>query len=136
MISIQEYIKCYENVISTELCEKIINQKDLKFFPATVDDGKIDKHRNCLIKKLLYLGSKNGEYKEHVDHMDVNPRVLSCSLILNDNYDGGDFSFFNKEYIIKKKKGSAIVFPSNFCFPHAVLPITKGDRHSIVTWIC
>ena len=52
MISIQEYIKCYENVISTELCEKIINQKDLKFFPATVDDGKIDKHRNCLIKKL------------------------------------------------------------------------------------
>ena len=33
------------------------------------------------------------------------------------------------------KAGSAIVFPSNFCFPHAVLPVTKGERHSIITWI-
>ena len=177
MISIQQYIKCYENVISEDLCKKIINQNNLnEFLPAKIDSGKINKHRNCLIKKLddkfekqifkvignilnkyhkefshfiagiktkdtgydhlLYLGSEKGEYKEHVDHMDINPRVLSCSLILNDNYTGGDFSFFKGEYIVKKKKGSAVVFPSNFCFPHAILPVSNGNRHSIITWIC
>jgi hypothetical protein len=84
---------------------------------------------------FLYLGSKKGEYREHVDHYDIFPRVLSCSLILNENYEGGDFAFFGGEYVVPKKAGSAVVFPSNFCFPHAVLPVTKGDRHSIVTWI-
>ena len=38
-------------------------------------------------------------------------------------------------FIVKKKKASAVVFPSNFCFPHAVLPVKNGDRHSIITWI-
>ena len=56
-------------------------------------------------------------------------------MILNDNYDGGDFVFFDEQYLVKKKKGSVIMFPSNFCFPHAVTPVTNGDRHSIITWI-
>jgi len=175
MIKIQNYIKCYENIIDDDVCDEIINQKDLEFYPATVDDGKLAKHRNCLSKHLdskfdkilfeiiadiltkyssefscfktglttedtgydhlLYLGSHKGEYKEHIDHSDLHPRVLSCSIILNDNYEGGDFSFFGGEHIIKKKAGSAVVFPSNFCFPHAVTPVTNGDRHSIITWI-
>ena len=84
---------------------------------------------------LMYKGEEKGEYKEHTDHSDFNPRVLSISLILNDNYDGGDFCFFNKELIIKKEKRSAIVFPSNFCFPHSISPVTKGERYAIVTWV-
>ena len=84
---------------------------------------------------LIYKGSEKGEYKTHVDHFDLNPRVLSCSFILNDKYDGGDFSFFEGKHIVKKKAGSAVVFPSNFCFPHAVTPVTNGDRHAIITWI-
>ena len=40
---------------------------------------------------LFYKGSNRGEYKMHTDHFDLHPRVLSCSMILNDNYDGGDF---------------------------------------------
>jgi predicted 2-oxoglutarate/Fe(II)-dependent dioxygenase YbiX len=85
---------------------------------------------------LLYLGTENGEYKFHTDHFDHFPRVLSISLILNDNYDGGDFLFFEKNTMkVEKLKGSAVVFPSNFCFPHAVTPVSNGDRHSIITWI-
>ena len=83
---------------------------------------------------LWYKGKEKGEYKEHVDHFDLHPRTLSCSIILNDEYDGGDFSFFEGEYIFTKKTGSAVVFPSNFCFPHSVTPVTNGDRHAIVTW--
>jgi predicted 2-oxoglutarate/Fe(II)-dependent dioxygenase YbiX len=85
---------------------------------------------------LLYKGNQKGEYKFHVDHSDLTPRVLSISFILNDNYEGGNFCFFKKNsFIVKNKKGSAIVFPSNFCFPHAITPVLNGDRHSIVTWI-
>ena len=84
---------------------------------------------------LLYKGSDKGEYKEHTDHFDFHPRVLSISFLLNDDYEGGNFSFFNKEYILEKKVGSAIVFPSNFCFPHAILPVTQGNRHAVITWI-
>ena len=60
---------------------------------------------------------------------------LSCSLILNDNYEGGNFVFFDEEYLIEKKKGSVVMFPSNFCFPHAITPVSNGDRHAIITWI-
>ena len=85
---------------------------------------------------VLYMGDKAQEYKEHVDmSTDREPRLLTCSLILNDDYEGGDFTFFEGEYKILKKAYSAIVFPSNNCFPHAITPVYKGDRHVILTWI-
>ena len=84
---------------------------------------------------LIYIGSQGGEYKEHTDHGDITQRVLTCSFILNDNYDGGDFVFFSGAYKVPPKSGSAVVFPSNFCYPHAVTPVTNGDRHAVITWI-
>jgi|TARA_R100001015_G_C4542091_1_gene105860 predicted 2-oxoglutarate/Fe(II)-dependent dioxygenase YbiX len=83
---------------------------------------------------LFYKGSEKGKYETHIDHFSAEPRLLSISILLNDNFDGGSFCFFN-EYVIEKKVGSAIAFPSNFMFPHAVLPVSNGDRHSIITWI-
>jgi hypothetical protein len=84
---------------------------------------------------LIYYGTEAGEYKEHTDHGDLWPRVLTISFILNEDYDGGDFVFFNGQYKVPPKAGSAVVFPSNFCFPHAVTPVTNGDRHAVITWI-
>ena len=176
MNKLSDFVRCYENVIDKDLCNKIVNRKEMTFSKAaTGGDYALDPARKCYIKKLeeefsddiykivgeilklyrhdqpdfstgatiedtgydhlLYLGSEKGEYKEHTDHFDMFPRVLSCSLILNDDYEGGDFSFFGGEYIVPKKAGSVVVFPSNFCFPHAVKPVTKGNRHSIITWI-
>ena len=73
-------------------------------------------------------------YTYHVDASKEWPRTLSLSLILNDNYKGGEFSFFNGKYKVKPKKGMGIMFPSNFMYDHAVLPVKKGVRYSIVTW--
>ena len=53
--------------------------------------------------------------------------------MLNDDYEGGNFLIAENEY--KTTKGSAIVFPSNFMFPHAVKKVEKGTRYSIVTWL-
>lgn len=75
-----------------------------------------------------------GFYAEHIDYYNQTPRVVSCSFALNDDYEGGEFAFFGGKKKIKLKKGSAILFPSNFMFPHQILPVQKGTRYSIITW--
>ena len=178
-MEINKFIKRYDDILSLDLCDKIvISAKKEKFKAATLSNSQVNKTiRNCYTNKisekfdnlvfkivskaisqycndfkwcingigssiedtgyihLIYKGSESGEYKMHVDHVDTHPRVLSCSLILNDNYDGGDFVFFDEKYLVKKKKGSIVMFPSNFCFPHAITPVSNGDRHAIITWI-
>jgi predicted 2-oxoglutarate/Fe(II)-dependent dioxygenase YbiX len=73
-------------------------------------------------------------YIEHIDSFKARPRAVSCSFILNDDFEGGEFAFFNKEFKYKLDKGDALLFPSNFMYPHEVLPVTKGTRYSIITW--
>ena len=53
--------------------------------------------------------------------------------ILNDDYEGGEFIMFD-DMEIKFKKGTTVVFPSCFLFPHTVKPVTKGVRYSCVSW--
>lgn len=81
------------------------------------------------------LRYKVGEhYSEHVDHFKGSPRTVSCSFALNDNYEGGEFGFWENKHKVRVPKGSAIMFPANFLYPHQIIPVTKGERFSIVTW--
>ena len=77
---------------------------------------------------------KGGFYTEHCDSFSAIPRTISCSFILNDDFKGGQFSFFKNKLIYSLKKRSVIMFPSNFMYPHSILPVTEGTRYSIVTW--
>ena len=64
-------------------------------------------------------------------------RKLSMSIILNDDYEGGEFEFFSypqNKNLIKEKTGTVIVFPSYL--QHRVRPVTKGIRYSLVVWFC
>lgn len=73
-------------------------------------------------------------YVEHTDSFKERPRAVSCSFALNDDYEGGEWGFFNRDIVMKVPKGSAILFPSNFMYPHEIMPVTKGTRYSIITW--
>jgi len=73
-------------------------------------------------------------YVEHTDSIKARPRAVSCSFIINDDFEGGEFAFFNKELKYKLEKGDVLMFPSNFMYPHEVMPVTKGTRYSIITW--
>lgn len=73
-------------------------------------------------------------YTTHTDSFKDRPRAVSCSFILNDDYEGGEFAFFDRELKYKLKKGSCIMFPSNFMYPHEIMPVTSGTRYSIITW--
>ena len=73
-------------------------------------------------------------YTAHTDSFKDRPRAVSCSFALNDDYEGGEFAFFDRELVYNLKKGSCIMFPSNFMYPHEIMPVTSGTRYSIVTW--
>lgn len=104
----------------------VIN-KYRNLFPGLV----LDKHSG--FELLRY--DEGCFYKEHTDSFNIFPRHLSISLHLNDDYEGGEFGFYNADLKIKAKKGSAVVFPSNFMFPHEIKPVTKGTRFSVITWM-
>jgi len=81
----------------------------------------------------------NGRFNTHIDHYAGAPRTLSMSIILNDEYMGGNFQFWDMsgETIIKDipaVTGDVLLFPSNFLYPHSVAPITMGTRYAIVNW--
>ena len=73
-------------------------------------------------------------YTQHTDSFKDRPRAVSCSFMLNDDYEGGEFAFFDRELVYNLKKGSCIMFPSNFMYPHEIMPVISGTRYSIITW--
>ena len=73
-------------------------------------------------------------FVEHTDSFKAIPRAVSCSFALNDDYKGGEFAFFNGSVTTKIPKGAALLFPSNFMYPHQIMPVTEGTRYSIITW--
>ena len=73
-------------------------------------------------------------YVQHTDSFHIHPREISCSIALNDDYEGGEFAFFDGQVSYKQEAGSALLFPSNFMFPHQVNKVTNGKRYSIITW--
>jgi len=183
-ISLQmNWIGYYENVVSDDLCDKIMdysdNVKPLKASEYATSEGKSErskervkmddgwfvngeqyyqdirtcfmtalkkyqeKHKDCVCQRYtdfrLNKYSEGGFMSRHIDNIHHShgqtygyPQ-LTALLMLNDNYKGGDFLVADNEF--KTAKGSAIVFPSNFMFPHAVTKVEKGTRYSIVTWL-
>lgn len=61
-------------------------------------------------------------------------RQLSALLYLNDDYTGGETYFPRQSLKFKARAGDLLLFPSNFCYPHEALPVTKGTKYAVVTW--
>lgn len=92
---------------------------------------------SCIVEDSGYellRYKENNFYVQHVDSFKNCPRAVSCSFALNDKYEGGEWGFFNKEFTIKLPKGAALLFPSNFMYPHEIMPVVKGTRFSVITW--
>lgn len=54
---------------------------------------------------------------------------------LNDDYEGGEISFFNGNYKIKLKKGMIITFPLNILYDYEILPIFRGERYFLISFL-
>ena len=80
----------------------------------------------------------SGKYGKHVDRgMNMAVRKLSISIQLTnpDEYEGGELYLYDddKGTLMDKTQGTLIIFPSYVL--HEVMPVTKGERNSLVTWI-
>jgi len=88
------------------------------------------------IQVLKY--EQSGFFVWHTDHFALVPRSMSCILLLNNDYEGGNLCFRNPdgsgEWEVEVKPNRMIIWPSNFLYPHTVKPITKGQRYSVVAW--
>ena len=66
------------------------------------------------------------------DHTDVGSLTrASCTLNLNENYEGGEFRFFNGNIKHSFKTGDAMIFPAEPIWIHGTEPISKGTRYAI-----
>jgi Rps23 Pro-64 3,4-dihydroxylase Tpa1-like proline 4-hydroxylase len=108
----------------------------LKKFPQ---DTKIIDYGYQDISNIEILKYEDtGFYTWHTDHFAKNPRTMSCVLLLNNDYEGGNLCFRNPdgsgEWGVEVKPNRMIIWPSNFLYPHTVKPVTKGTRYSVVAW--
>jgi PKHD-type hydroxylase len=69
--------------------------------------------------------------------MNMPVRKLSISIQLTDpnEYEGGELYLYDddKGTVMDKTQGTLILFPSYVL--HEVVPVTKGTRNSLVTWV-
>ena len=86
----------------------------------------------------------NDHYGWHTDMLPVKSnnkenysRKLSMSLLLNDDFEGGELEIANpmqmESFTVELKAGTVAVFPS--WVKHRVKAVTKGTRYSLVAWM-
>ena len=80
---------------------------------------------------------KTQEYKFHHDSairrdQEQYHRQISVIVYLSEDFKGGGTAFIHTTY--KPKPGYALIFPSNWCFPHAGEPVEEGRKRVAVTW--
>lgn len=114
----------------------------------------VNNYINNFLKDLPWFSYWNGNSKAHYikyptgsgmdihcDHVnnqfDGEKRgipILTLLVSLNDNFLGGELQFWNTSQF-ELLTGEAVIFPSNFLFPHKVNKVIKGTRYSFVVWI-
>ena len=88
-----------------------------------------------------YREANMGHYDWHHDVWLESPQPFSRKLSVvvqlssPDDYEGGEFEFFGLQNpgATFLPQGSILIFPS--FLQHRVLPVTKGLRRSLVTWV-
>jgi hypothetical protein len=113
------------------------------FDPNTSSEVAIEKEVSLLMYKGDQPDSKAGsramDYHTDTNHSDMDApnykKLITVTFYLNDNYEGGEISFFdqskNKIYNYKPKAGDVTVFPSHRPYYHGVLPFYGNDRYLV-----
>ena len=83
---------------------------------------------------VLLRYEEGNKFHYHIDDHPKFPRVVSLSMFLNDDYEGGVLDFNHFGLRITPEAGDIIVFCSGFPYMHQVEPVTKGIRYAVVKW--
>lgn len=84
---------------------------------------------------LLKYG-ENNKYDYHIDADWAIYRVASALIYLNpQEYEGGETHFNLIDLTVKPDGPAIVLFPSNYAYSHAAMPVTKGTKYVFVTWM-
>lgn len=61
-------------------------------------------------------------------------RDVSLLLYLNDDFTGGELSFYAFNYLYKPRMGDLLFFPSDHRYAHQAHEVKSGRRYVIVSW--
>ena len=92
----------------------------------------------CRVKR--YTGGTDDQFAAHVDVGDATSckRYLAFLFYLNDGFDGGSTLFFNSggdDVIITPKRGSVVVFPPTWQYPHIGMPVRNGNKYIMSSYL-
>jgi hypothetical protein len=137
-----------------ELIEKCLYKELNKAYKKYINFNKSDKYKNNKDYNLYNLihetnahiqwfmiqkyNKGQGKYIYHNDqHYDIDKnryRIVTYIWYLIDVEEGGETEFFGGKIKIKPKRGTLILFPSSWCFPHrGIMPISN-DKYIITGW--
>ena len=68
----------------------------------------------------------------HTGDCQATSRCVSVVVYLNDDFKGGETEMLGRKY--RPKKGKALIFPSNWNYPHRACPVEEGTKYALVTW--
>lgn len=116
-------------LLKNSVAEIVHRYRDyLKSFHSFHDTALKQTAFNFVHKYRLLKYATGSSIHPHTDHTTF--QYGSCTINLNEDYDGGEFTFFRGRNSIKLKRGDAIIFPADFFWIHEVVPITRGTRYS------
>jgi hypothetical protein len=121
---IRQLIDCSVHRIITELIKKN-DIYDIDFIQSISYSSDYEIVKNDSFFEI--------NYNQCLKSIDKSLGIIYCSIQLNDDYEGGEFSLFDGEIFIRPKIGSVLIFPLTYMFPYEIMPIIKGSKYSIVT---
>lgn len=83
-----------------------------------------------------YTGGSGQQFADHVDVGDRSSckRYLAFLFYLNDGFTGGETVFY-PDTTINPIKGSVVVFPPTWQYPHAGLPVESGTKYIMSSYL-
>lgn len=76
------------------------------------------------------------KYEYHTDSGWNSYRVISGLIYLNPTeYSGGETHFKHFNVGVKPDVPSVVLFPSDYAYLHAAMPVTSGKKYILVTWL-
>lgn len=116
------------------MSDKPIAEKIVRMLSSIVNS--VDSSLETSGLKVFQRMQEGVQLKAHTDqHTDPSIRYATI-IYINDDYNGGELFFSNKDLELKPKPGSLVVFPGNDEFNHGVRHVTAGPiRYVLVGFI-
>ena len=134
-ISLDENINWLFKKIILKIYET--NQLNFHYILKFFEDLQFTEYKAS--QEEFYAKHRDGSILKLSDFVETRKLSFTIQLTDENEYDGGDLIFYlnDDDKIIKtnasRKKGAIIFFESTVL--HEVTPVTKGTRHSLVSWV-